>query len=102
MGEGVLLMWHENYLHSDDIRAAAGLRSVGGAGLRASLGHVAHALGGRGWGPAHLKLPGQPELRVGGAGGKVVEGDAHDFLLAATGRLDPGPLGLDESVNIYG
>jgi hypothetical protein len=26
---------------------------------------------------------------------------AHDFLLAATGRSDPAPLGLPDAVNVY-
>jgi hypothetical protein len=30
-----------------------------------------------------------------------VSGDPLAFVLAATGRSDPGALGLDESVNVY-
>ena len=34
-------------------------------------------------------------------GGEKISGDPHQFLLVATGRADPSPLGLDESVNIF-
>lgn len=101
MGRAVGLLWHEIYLHSDDIRAGAGLPRVRGLGLRGSLEHVATTLEARGWGPAVLRLEGAPELAVGTGAGRVVSGDAHAFLLAATGRREPSLAGLDPSVNIY-
>jgi hypothetical protein len=30
-----------------------------------------------------------------------VTGDAHQFVLVATGRADPATLGLDETANVY-
>src|SRR6266508_1310881 len=57
-----------------------------------------------GWGPTVLALNGIPEFPVnanGGAVGSRFTGDPLAFVLAATGRSDPAPLGLDESANIY-
>jgi uncharacterized protein (TIGR03083 family) len=86
IGEGVEALWYDAYLHADDIRA--------------SVSHVAFELEKRGYGPATLALEGMPEFTVQG-GGRRIEGDPLAFVLAATGRIDPAPLGLDASVNIY-
>jgi uncharacterized protein (TIGR03083 family) len=96
----VLVLWYELYVHGDDIRAAVGLPADRGSGLRASVAHVAETLGLWGWGPATLRLGDLADLPVRG-GGEVVTGDPLEFLLAATGRTDPHPLGLDDRVNIY-
>jgi uncharacterized protein (TIGR03083 family) len=82
LGEGVLLLWYDAYVHIDDINAATGRPSVRGPGLDASLAYVTAQLATRGW------------------SGEVTC-DELDFVLAATGRTDPAPLGLDASVNIY-
>jgi hypothetical protein len=74
--------------------------SVGGPGLRASVEYLAFELSRRDWGPAQLELDGVPATSVG-TGGPVVRADALQFVLAATGRTDPAPLGLDPTVNIY-
>jgi len=50
--------------------------------------------------PATVGLDGLPELPVRG-GRRRVSGVAVPFLLAATGRLDPLVVGLDDRVNIY-
>src|SRR5256885_717610 len=52
--------------------------------------------------PEVLALDGQPvfEVNSGGRGSRFT-GDPLAFVLAATGRADPGPLGLDQSANIY-
>ena len=100
LGEGVLTLWYDAYVHGDDIRAAIGRPSETGPGLGASVQYLAAMLTDRDWGPATLVLEGQPRLDVG-AGGPEVRGDALEFVLAATGRLDPSKLGLDETVNIY-
>ena len=47
------------------------------------------------------KHPDRPEFPVSGGGGQRVTGDPLEFVLAATGRTDPGALGLDETVNVY-
>jgi uncharacterized protein (TIGR03083 family) len=101
LGEGVLALWFDGYLHADDIRDAVGAPSLRGDGLRGSIHWVAVDLARRGWGPATLALDGVDVVEVGG-GGEKITGDPHEFLLVATGRADPSPLGLDNSVNIFG
>ncbi len=101
IGDGVLALWLDGYLHADDIRAALGMPSVRGAGLRGSVHWVAVELGRRGWGPATLALDGMEVVDVG-SGGEKIAGDPHEFLLIASGRADPAAIGLDESVNIFG
>ena len=101
LGYGVLTLLYDTYVHNDDIRAALGMPSVRGFGLRASVEYLATELTTRGWGPAQLHLDGMPPISVNGAGGPTVTGDPLTFVLAATGRTDPAPLGLDASVNIY-
>jgi uncharacterized protein (TIGR03083 family) len=101
LGDGVLALWFDGYLHADDIRAALGTPSLKGNGLRGSIHWVAADLGRRGWGPATLALDGVEVIDVGD-GGEKISGDPQQFLLVATGRADPSPLGLDESVNIFG
>jgi uncharacterized protein (TIGR03083 family) len=101
LGDGILALYFDGYLHADDIRAALGMPSARGEGLRASVHHVADSLEAKPWGPATLSLDGIEVIDIGG-GGEKVTGDALDFVLAGTGRGDPSKLGLDESVNIYG
>lgn len=97
VGEGVEALWFDAYIHADDIRAAIGRPTERGPGLEASVSHVAQILDRDGWGPATLALDGVHQYQVGG-GGRKVTGDAHDFVLAATGRGDPTPFGVP---NIY-
>jgi len=101
LGEGVLALWFDGYVHADDIRAALGAPSVGGEGLRGSIHWVAVDLDRRGWGQATLSLDGVDVIEVGG-GGEKITGDPYEFLLVATGRANPSMLGFDESVNIFG
>jgi len=101
LGSGIEALWYDTYLHADDIRAALGITSVRGDGLAASVSHIADFLTEQGWGPADLRFEGLGAFRVSGGGGRVIDGDALDFVLAATGRKDPTALGLDETVNIY-
>ena len=100
LGQAILLLWHEIYLHADDARQALGYPSVRSAGLDASVATVAHELVQRGWGPAQLNLIGAAPRSIG-EGGPTISGDALQFVLAATGRADPAALGLDAGVNIY-
>lgn len=102
LGEGVEALWYDAYVHGDDIRAATGRASVRGPGLRASVSHVSDLLTAKGWGPATLALDGLEEFPVSGGAERAVTGDALQFVLAATGRLDPSTLGLDPTVNVYG
>ena len=107
LGEGVEALWHDAWLHGDDILAALGRPSERGDGMVASVSHIADVLTREGWGPAVLALDGLPEFAVnrnggnGGNGASRFTGDALAFVYAATGRGDLAPLGLDESANIY-
>jgi uncharacterized protein (TIGR03083 family) len=101
LGFGVEALWYDAWLHADDIRDAVGRPSVRSAGLRAAVSHVAQTLTDQEWAPATLRLEGVEEFPVSGGGGRVVEGDALDFVLVATGRGDPATFRLDETVNIY-
>ena len=111
LGEGVEALWHDAWLHGDDIRAALGRPSDRGAGMVASVSHIADVLSREGWGPAVLALDGLAEFPVGPAGhgssgsgsgsGSRFTGDPLTFVLAATGRGDLAALGLDERANIY-
>lgn len=101
LGQGVEALWYDVYLHGDDIRAALGRPSVGGDGLKVSASHLADVLTTQNWGPATLALDGLPRFDVSGGGGRTITGDPLAFILAAAGRGDPVPLGLDETVNVY-
>ena len=107
LGEGVEALWHDAWLHGDDILVAVGRPSELGDGMKASVSHIADVLTREGWGPAVLALDGLPEFAVNANGGNGrngvsrFNGDALAFAYAATGRGDPAPLGLDESANIY-
>jgi|SRR5437588_6097337 len=101
MRQGILTLIYDVYVHTDDIRTAVGLPpAVSGLGLDASVEYLAEQLHERGWGPATLALDGVEKADIGG-GGDLVTGDPKQFVLAATGRTEPGALGLDETVNIY-
>jgi len=99
-GRGVLTLWYDAFVHADDIRAALGRRSEGGAGLAASVEYLAGELTTRGWGPATLAFPGMPRFDVGD-GGREIAGDPMQFVLVATGRAEPATLGLEPGVSIY-
>jgi uncharacterized protein (TIGR03083 family) len=77
LADGVETLWHDAYIHADDIRSALGMPPIQGPGLKAALSHIASELGSRQW--VHA-LP---------------------FVMAATGRGDPTSFTLDDSVNIY-
>ena len=101
MGDAVETIWYDTYLHGDDVRSSLGRPTVRGRGLEASVNHIALTLGSRGWGPATLVLDGLTDVAIGGAGGSIVRADPLTFVLVATGRAEPGLLGLDPTVNIY-
>jgi uncharacterized protein (TIGR03083 family) len=100
LGRGVETLWYDTYVHAEDIRAAVGRRPERGPGLRASASHLADELTQRGWGPATVRGDGWDPVAVSGGGGTVVE-DPLQFVLAATGRIPAGDVGLDDEVNIY-
>lgn len=100
LGFGVEALWYDAYLHADDIRSALGQPAPRGAGLNASVSHVAASLTSRDFEGITLKLDDVDEFTVSG-GGRPITGDPLAFVLAATGRGDPSEFGLDEAVNIY-
>jgi|SRR5581483_3006737 len=105
LGEGVEALWHDAWLHGNDILAAVGRPSDRGDGMMASVSHIADVLTREGWGPAVLALDGLPEFTVRGGGdgngGSRFTGDPLAFVLATTGRANPSIAGVDESANIY-
>src|SRR5438270_2407155 len=101
LGFGVEGLWYDAFVHADDIRASLGRPSVRDDGLLAAVSHVAALLTEKGWGPATLRFEGLGEFAVSGGGDRVIEVDPLAFVLVATGRANPTPLGLDESVNVY-
>lgn len=114
MGEGVLLLWYDLFVHADDIRAAIGRPSVVDTpGMGAALVYLEQELTKRNWGPARVVFPEQHEgfgaldIRSdAGTDSTAPSGPVHrvqalPFILAATGRLDPTVIGLDPTVNIY-
>lgn len=100
IGNGVLTLWYDAFVHGDDIRSALGVPSQPGPGLAASVLWVRAELERKGWPGALLLLDGLDELSVG-PGGPAVRGDPLRFILAAAGRVSPAGLGLDDSVNVY-
>ena len=100
LGFAVEAIWYDGFLHGDDIRDAIGISSVRGAGLRAAVYHSAGYLEHRAWGPATLVLNGIERIEIGG-GGNEITGDPMQFVLAATGRLDPTSIGLDSTIDVY-
>ena len=44
LGDGVLTLWYDTYVHADDIRDGIGAPSDRGAGLRASVAYLAREL----------------------------------------------------------
>ncbi len=100
LGEGVLTLWFDTYIHADDIRAAVGLEPERAEGLDAAVAYLAGQLTAKGWGPATLALDGVGRYDVGG-GGPEITGDAMQFALVATGRAPAATMGLDRGVSIY-
>lgn len=113
LGEGVEALWHDAWLHGDDILVALGRPSERGGGMTASVSHIADVLAREGWGPAVLALDGLPEFPVNVKAGNPDAGNGNGsepsrfggdplaFVYAATGRGPLAPLGLDERANIY-
>jgi uncharacterized protein (TIGR03083 family) len=100
LGEGVLTLWFDTYIHADDIRDAIGRDSVRGDGLDAAIAYLATQLTAKGWGPATLALDAGGRHDISG-GGREITGDAMQFALVATGRADAATMGLDADVSIY-
>ncbi len=101
IGEGMLALWYDTWIHGDDIRAAVGFPAVHGEGLTAAVAHVHEQLVRREYGPVRLALAGLPELTVGQPNGHSVAAEPHHFVMVATGRAAAAELGLDPAVNIY-
>jgi uncharacterized protein (TIGR03083 family) len=100
LGAGIESLWCGIYIHREDLLAALERPPARGEGQRAALSYTVDVLTDRGWGPATLALDGVEEISIG-SGGARIGGDPLTFVLVATGRADPGILGLDDRVNIY-
>ena len=101
LGQGVETLLYDTYVHADDIRSALGQPTRSSpAGVGASVHHIAFALEDQGHAPLTLELTGVAPVEVGG-GGQRVSGDAHQFVMAATGRGDLSQFGLGPEANIY-
>jgi uncharacterized protein (TIGR03083 family) len=107
MGEGILTLWYDTFVHADDISVALGRPPQDGAGQRAAVAYLAGQLASRTWGPAQLVFTdaddGLGTVTIG-----ATDRDTpcryiatRDFVLAATGRVDATSVGLDQDVNIY-
>ena len=101
LGAGVEALWSDAYIHADDIRAAVGRPTDARPGIRGAVSHLSDALTDQGHAPLTLELTGVEVYTVSGGGDRRIAGDAAAFVLVATGRGDPGPFGLDETVNVY-
>jgi uncharacterized protein (TIGR03083 family) len=99
LGEGVLALWEDTWVHADDIRSALGQDPVRTDGVRATIHRAAHELPGLGFAPATFVVDGE-RIDVGG-GGAEVQADAYDLAMVVTGRADPASVGLDETANMY-
>ncbi|OBK36854.1 translation initiation factor 2 [Mycobacterium sp. 1245111.1] len=100
LGQGIHALLQDAHVHGDDVRAALGLSSDAGPGLYASLDFVLGALlrdATARTEPALARLLAVPARDFTQQTGIA----AYDFLLAATGRADPAPLRLPQSVNIF-
>jgi uncharacterized protein (TIGR03083 family) len=95
VGEAMQALWNDVYLLAQDIRSATGRPLSRGAGLLASVSHLAGVLRREGWRLAALALDGLPEIPIGGGAGRKLTGDPLAFVLAVTGRLVPEPLRPD-------
>ena len=87
VGEGVLTLWYDAWVHRDDVRAALARPRDDGPGLGASVVYLRRALGQRGW--------------TAPAGVDLDDVDPYAFVLAATGRIDARDVGLPDDVNVY-
>lgn len=87
LGDGILTLWFDAWVHRDDVSAALGARPDVGPGLAAAVTYVRQEHSRRGW-----RAP---------VGVDVHRLDPHALVLAATGRSDPVTVGLDGSVNLY-
>jgi uncharacterized protein (TIGR03083 family) len=105
MAEGVLTLWYDAYVHADDIRAALGRDPETGPGERAALAYLQNALTRQGYGPIRIEVTDRDlePLAIGDVDPSTTTHRvrAHEFILAATGRLAAGAVGLDPAVNIY-
>jgi uncharacterized protein (TIGR03083 family) len=100
LGDDVEALACDASVHADDIRAAVGREPEMSAGIRVAVSHLAQVLTDQGYTPTTLALNGVDEFAVSG-GGPAITGEPVQFVLVATGRAAPEPLGVDETINVY-
>jgi uncharacterized protein (TIGR03083 family) len=100
LGSGMESLVFDTTVHADDVRHAVGFQSIRDASIAPSLSHVAELLTEMEWGPATLAFS-EGTFPISGGGGRVITGNALEFLLVASGRHDPSQFGLDATVNLY-
>jgi uncharacterized protein (TIGR03083 family) len=101
VGWGVESLWYDAFMHGDDIRAALHQPSARSEAMRAAVSHIAAVLTDQGYPATTVSLDGIEAFEVSGGAHRAITGDPLAFILAGTGRGDPGSIGLDETVNIY-
>ncbi len=100
LGFAVEAIWYDAFVHGDDIRAALSRESTRGDGLCCAVHHVVGYLEHHGWKPTTLAVHEMDRIDIAG-GGAELRCDPLDFVLAATGRVDPALIGLDSAINVY-
>ncbi|ACY97353.1 MULTISPECIES: maleylpyruvate isomerase family mycothiol-dependent enzyme [Thermomonospora] len=97
---GVLTLWYDAFVHTDDVLVALGRPRRRGAGLAAAVAWLRQELHRLGRGPLRLELDGLPSQQIG-TGGPVIAADPMDFVMAASGRSDPAAIGADRTLNVH-
>ena len=83
IGDAILTIWYDAWVHRDDVTSALGRPPSRDAGLDASVEYLRRTLDQQGV-------------------GYCTDGvDPYDFVMAATGRIAPESVGLPAEVNIY-
>jgi uncharacterized protein (TIGR03083 family) len=101
LGEAIQTLLHDTHIHGDDVAVAITGRPWEGPGLWAAVNTVTVRLHRRGWSGPTIVIDDKRVLAAATPTQGTVCTEPRDFVLAATGRLAPGVLGLDDQVNIY-
>lgn len=102
----IRVVWYDIFVHTDDIRCALGRGHHTGPGERVAVAVLRVVLSMQGFGPVHIDFTDRdyPPIELGDASDGAAPAHrlgVHEFIMAATGRLDAGSVGLDPAVNVY-